>query len=969
MLSWPTMEATLGLPPIIKGLKPYQGRIARRVVMLFVLSALVPLSLCAVLLFRGFNDELSHAQTQRLDGTLRNFGMTLLGRLGSADDVFKMIIDQSGRSSEVARDHVAKLAWVSSVHRTDRSQLSKRGSSLPKPDPVEERALRAGGAILLTGRDSNGQPTIYLVRALPNGTWLYAQVDRGWLWTDAAEFSGEASLLLLDAQGQALGSIGAVPSELAETGALDAGRRVSTDPSEGKSGSWVSRSWELFLAGRYASPSLRLVAVRQRSTLLHDANNSSLYFYLCASIALTIVLIAWLSLVSIRRQLRPLALLTQATQHVSQRDFEAFRGMSWNDEFGELARSFDSMSQKLRRQFSALEAFAEVDRLLLGNPELQSILSTLLPRAVWLLGCDAVAVVLFDPESTRDARAYAYEQYAGQPAQRDPRIIVTGIAGLRSACNCPAVQVVRGTRQQPYFSASAPHPIATIRTFPLKNEGIGVGVLCLGYRGEVLDRPDSGVGAEEFADRLSLVLANLKQAENVRRQANYDSLTGLKNRHLFSHCVREAVAAARECNGTGAILYVDLDHFKRVNDTAGHASGDALLQVVAHRVTACVGEGPSVARLGGDEFAVLMPVVRTSDSARQLAERIIKALEPAIIVDDREHQVAASVGIALFPTHGVELDDLLKAADIAMYHAKDAGRAQAVFFKPEMQEKLLERVKLESDVRRACQAGVFTLHYQPILGGAEGHGVGVEALIRPPTTGELARVSPAELISVAEETGLIIELGEWVLSTACRQFAQWRREGMELEYISVNVSVRQLEDPEFLTRLLRALAVDGMRGEELQLEITESVLAQDAALRPVLEQIVALGVRLALDDFGTGYSSLGYLRTYPIHTLKIDRSFVLSLPQDVAGCRLVESIIVMCDALDKHVVAEGVETEAQRDFLLALGCAGLQGFLLGRPMEAAAVPRWLGQLPSEFKPSNSRKRPWQPSASSGHRLV
>ena len=939
----------MGLPPIIKGLKPYQGRIARRVVALFVLSSLIPLTLCAVLLFRGFNDELTRAQTHGVDGILRTFGTTLLGRLGSADDVLKVVIAESGKNGETARASLARLAWVSSVHRTDRADLSRRTRSLPRPDSAQERALHGGGSILLTGRNQNGQPSMYLVRALPNGTWLYAQIDSDWLWADAAEFAGGASLLLLDAQGQVLSSTGAVPGDLA---------RVGEEANQ-----LISRSWEVFLAGRFGAPSWRLVAIRQRSTLLHNSGHSLIYFYLFASIGLTMALIAWLSLVSIRRQLRPLELLTQATQHVSQREFEAFRGMSWNDEFGELARSFDSMSQKLHRQFSALETFAEVDRLLLGNPELESILSTLLPRAVGLLGCDAISVVLFDLESAGDARAFAYEQYAGLPAQRDPRIIVSGIASLRTACNYPAVQVVRN-RQQPYFSSSE-HPIVTIRTFPLKKDGLGVGLLCLGYLGEVLDRPDSGVGAHDFADRLSLVLANLKQAENVRRHANYDSLTGLKNRHLFSECVREAVVTARACNGTGAILYIDLDHFKRVNDTAGHASGDALLQVVAQRLSACVGDGPSVARLGGDEFAVLMPVVQLPEAARELAERIIKALEPAILIDGREHQVAASVGIALFPGDGIELYDLLKAADIAMYQAKDAGRAKAVFFKPEMQARLLERVKLESDVRRACQARAFTLHYQPILSGVEGKGVGVEALIRLPAAAEMARISPAELISVAEETGLIIELGDWVLSSACQQFARWRREGLELEYVSVNVSVRQLEDSEFLTRLLRALAVAGMRGDELQLEITESVLARDVALRPLLEEIVARGVRLALDDFGTGYSSLGYLRTYPIHTLKIDRSFVLNLPHDMAGCRLVESIIVMCDALEKRVVAEGVETEEQRDFLLAMGCAGLQGYLLGRPMDAAEIPRWVSKLPPGLKPMGSQKQAWQIPASPG----
>jgi len=499
------------VPPIIKSLKPYQGRIARRVAALFVLSALVPLSLCAALLFRGFNDQLSQAQTYTLDGVLRSCGMTLLGRLASADDVYRLVITQSGKNGEVARANVAKLAWVSSAHRTDRADLLKRSRSLPRPDSRQETQLRSGGSLLLTGKSTNNQPMMYLVRALPSGGWLYAQIDLRWLWADAAEFSGHASLILLDAHGQVLGATGNATGELADTSSLDARPQASAE-SGGKSDPRVSRSREILLADRFGSPSLHLVALPQRSTWLHNSANASLYLYLFVCIALTIAWIAWLSLVSIRRQLAPLELLTQATQHLSQGNFEAFRGMSWNDEFGELARSFDSMSQKLQRQFSALETFAEVDRLLLGDPDLESILSTLLPRAVGLLGCDAISVVLFDPESAEDARACVYEQYAGLPAQRDPRIIVSGVASLRTVCNYPAVQVVRN-RQQPYFSSSA-RQVATIRTFPLKIDGVGVGLLCMGYSGEVLDRPDSGVGADDFADRLSLVLANLKQAEN-----------------------------------------------------------------------------------------------------------------------------------------------------------------------------------------------------------------------------------------------------------------------------------------------------------------------------------------------------------------------------------------------------------------------------------------------------------------------
>ena len=951
------METTLALPRTIeRGKEParaplLKSRIGRRVVGLFILSALVPLSLCAAFLFRAFDAELNRTQQQSLDGLVRSFGMTLLGRLSSADDVLKAIISAPGATDDAVQISVGKLLWARSVRRVNPGQpLYETEQLLPSPDARQQQALRAGKPVLLWGLDESGNPQVYLVCTLPSGAWLYTEITSTWLWSGASEFAADAGLLAFDEQGHIIAAAGTVPPELLRVRlpSLSASHTpynlAATIGSTGFSDRWMSRSWEVFLASRYSSPSWRLVAIRPRSSLLAGSNDA--YLYLCGFILITILLISWLSMIAIRRQMRPLDLLMQATKRVAHRDFEAFRGMSWNDEFGDLARSFDAMSGKLQMQFAALETLADVDRLLLHTPELEQILDKLLPRIAGVLGCDSVSVLLFDPDSDEHARAYDF--YASDSKQLPVRRIATDLAALRTACERPTPGLIDAATaaQLSYFAPIASEKIKAIRMQALKHNEHCAGMLCIGYANDTVTLQDSGIGAADFADRLSLILANLEQSENLHRHANFDSLTGLQNRHLFSGRVRAAIAAAEGRNEQGGLLYLDLDHFKRVNDTAGHLAGDGLLRIVSERLTECAGEGHSIARLGGDEFAVLLPSIAQPDSLRQLAERIIVHLQRPIVVDGREHHVSASIGMTVFPADGTKLEELLKAGDIAMYQAKDAGRGRAMFFQAQMQQQLLDRLMLESGMHRALEQHDFTLHYQPIVSEAAGGTLAVEALARWPGTDQAAWVSPAVFVSLAEENGIIVKLGEWILRRACEQFAQWRSEGLRLDYVSVNVSVRQLREPDYLTTLKAALAASGMQGKDLQVEITESVLAHGTELEKTLLDIAALGVRLALDDFGTGYSSLSYLRKYPIHTVKIDRSFILGLPHEPAACRLAESIIAMCAALGKNVVAEGVETEAQQQFLRRAGCTTIQGYLLGRPMEAADIPGFARRLRS-----------------------
>jgi diguanylate cyclase (GGDEF)-like protein len=903
-------------------------RIGRRVVGLFILSALVPLGLCATVLVHEFTAQLNRRQQQSLDGVVRSFGETLLARLGSADDALKVSVTDSAATDESIHLAISKLPWVRSQSRVTPADL-RRFNGLPPPDARQQRALSSGDPILLWHPGADMRTQVFLVRSLPDQAWLYVELDPAWLWSDAYEFAQDAGLLLLDEQGHTIAVAGTLPVEPSHSH-----RSIPAD--------WMSRSWDVFLAGRFASPSWRLVAMRPRPTLLTYSSES--YLFLFGFILATILLIACLSIMSIRRQLHPLELLTQAARRVAQRDFEAFRGMAWKDEFGDLARSFDAMSARLKTQFAALETLSEVDRMLLGTPELELILDTLLPRIATLLGCEGVSVLLFDPDSNEHVRAYDY--CVSRPTHMPVRRIAADTSALRAICDCNALPVVDAARARELccFPQVTLERISDVRLQPLKHAGECAGALCLGYASDAVSLRDPAVHAADLADRVSLILNNLSQSERLRRQANLDSLTGLQNRYLFSERVRSAIGSAAASQSMGSLLYVDLDQFKRVNDTAGHAAGDRLLRVVAERLTASVGEGLSIARLGGDEFAVLLPSIQGPGEAWQIAERVIARLQPPIVIDGREHRVSASIGIAMFPADGSTLEELLKAADIAMYHAKDAGRGRVVFFQAEMQQTLLRRFQLESDMHRAFQRSAFSLHYQPIVSEARGTSVGVEALVRWPNEAQLPWIAPAAFIPLAEDNGLIVHLGEWVLRSACQQFASWRSAGLGLEYVSVNVSVRQLREPGYLNRVLAALRDNGMQGHELQVEITESVFAHGPELERTLAEVAATGVRVALDDFGTGYSSLGYLRSYPISTVKVDRSFIAGLPGDAVAGRLAQSIISMCAALGKEVVAEGVETEAQRQFLRRAGCTAIQGHLVGRPMEAADIPGFTRRL-------------------------
>lgn len=437
----------------------------------------------------------------------------------------------------------------------------------------------------------------------------------------------------------------------------------------------------------------------------------------------------------------------------------------------------------------------------------------------------------------------------------------------------------------------------------------------------------------------------LAAQKRIEQLAYSDALTGLPNKLLLSQRVGFALRMAERHGSQFGVFFLDLDHFKNINDSMGHVFGDRVLVEVAERIKRCLRDADTLCRLGGDDFVIFVQEI-DARGAEVLAQRILDLMAQAFLIEETSFSVGCSMGIALYPADGRSLDELIKCADTAMYLVKERGRGSFRFYQPQMNVDLLSRMKMDHAMRRAMEQGMFRLHYQPQISLANGQLVGVEALIRW-LDGELGNVSPVLFIPLAEESGFIITIGTWVLKEAVRQAVLWQNAGTPVT-VSVNVSALQFQQTDFVEIVASVLKDSGLAPYLLELELTETILVRDAnETLNRLHALAALGVALSIDDFGTGYSSLAYLKKFPISKLKIDRSFVMGLPDDEGDRAIVSATIGMARGLKLKVVAEGVETIAQRDYLAGLNCESFQGFLCSPGLPAEEFERLMASFPRD----------------------
>ncbi|MBI3900299.1 MAG: EAL domain-containing protein [Gammaproteobacteria bacterium] len=442
-------------------------------------------------------------------------------------------------------------------------------------------------------------------------------------------------------------------------------------------------------------------------------------------------------------------------------------------------------------------------------------------------------------------------------------------------------------------------------------------------------------------------LSERKRAEKrIRHMAHHDALTGLPNRVLFRDRLNQSIALARRNDQRVAVLFADLDHFKHINDSLGHHIGDRLLRVAGRRLKRCLRAGDTVARLGGDEFVIGLPALTDNDDAMVIADKVLQALREPFRIDGQELHVTGSIGISLYPGDALDTEGLMRAADTAMYHAKDRGRDNYQFFLPRLNEAVQRRLTIANLLHHALQRGELQLHYQPQVRLPDGKIFAAEALVRwqPP---ELGPIPAAEFIKVAEDTALVVPLGEWVIRTACAQLSRWRAAGYPDLCIAVNLSPYQFRRPGMAELIATVLKETGLPPSALEMEITEGVLVmQNFDNISLLKQLAGMGVRLAVDDFGTGYSSLAYLQRLPLHALKVDQSFVSGIGEDPNDTAIVTAIIAMAQNLHLQVIAEGVENREQIAFLQKHGCFAAQGFYYSKAVTAEAFTALLrGEVP------------------------
>ncbi len=918
---------------------------ARRIALVI---GVVSLAVLLAALWTGsvaLNARLQRDATARRADVARDYSRQLQARLLAIESIVAAVSTaDAGVNGALLRQKALRGGAIRGAVVLPASQAQAGGTRAPLRLTGSDRlALAAGQTLMRAANGSLNRRALYVMRATTLSgvaAVAYFEVAPDWLWGDLDADGPGGTLAVVDNLGGVLAASATAPADLLAELARERDVAVEPDAAPGM------RAWQV------AGEEWRGAVTPLLSSQLHldapywlvvacDSVRAGGGFTLLAAnlpwlLLLGVLLVAGASWYLQQRWEPVLEALARALGALGEGRCERVTLDSAAETPRATAAAFNRAVDAIEERMLALASLAEIDRLLLESSELEEALEAVLARVCQVTGCHGAAIALLDPDAPGYARAYlAANDGAEQPVSR---IAVDEEMLEFLAQHAEGVTVARCEPER----HSVLEPLRTLGAeffwvWPVQSQERVAAVLAVGYRGAPSVPAEVAGFGTQCAQRLGVRLSNSVRDEQLYRQAHFDALTALPNRLLFRDRLSQELANAAEGMQRGALLYVDLDHFKKINDSLGHSAGDQLLIIVAQRLRSCVKDGDTVARLGGDEFTVILRNVGSTESAQQVAARIIETLQQPVHISGRDHYVRASIGITLFPDDGTAIDDLMRNADLAMYQAKESGRSRAVFYDRKMERSAGQSA--DSGLFRALRRREFSLYYQPQYALTDGRLTGLEALLRWQPPRESMRY-PGDFIPAAEQSGLIIDIGAWVLETACNQLAIWREQGIAPPQLALNASVHQLRQPEFPLLVRRALDRVGLPPELLEIELTESVFADDDAHQS-LRRLAALGVRLALDDFGTGYSSLGYLRQHPVQVIKIDRSFIDELPHSFTAATLAETIIAMAHALGKQVVAEGVETMEQLEFLRERGCDIAQGFFLAHPRPVAEITELL----------------------------
>jgi diguanylate cyclase (GGDEF)-like protein len=671
----------------------------------------------------------------------------------------------------------------------------------------------------------------------------------------------------------------------------------------------------------------------------HEASLGALTKVLLPVTVVALLVVALLSIRGVRRMLSPLEMLIDGTRRAGNQDFSARLG---DDELGELATSFNSMASRLGSQFSALVTLADIDDAILSRHELDRVVDTAVLRMREIVPADLVSIAIVDRSAPDRMRVVTRDQANNGPLDH---VCTTHAAEDTAALTAHADGLWIDRAQEPaaYLAPIAKLGASSMLVLPIVAQNAIVGAVVLGFRGDHALTDEERARARMLGDRVAVAFATATRDEQFYYQANYDALTALPNRLYFKDQLARRFAQAQREPQPFALLFIDLDRFKTINDTLGHAAGDEVLRQTAERLKRCVRETDTVTRLGGDEFTIILSQIRSARDPESVALNIVDSLAQPFAIGATGHWIGASIGIAVYPADGATADELLRNADTAMYRAKESGRGCYVYFEERMNVAAHARVNLERELRQAVERNEFGLGYRPMLDMRSGRIAGAEAVLSWERPGREPRL-PVDFFQIAEETGLIEPIGEWMLEEACRQFRAWQGAGIDVPRVAVDVSARQFRQRGFVELVRRIVTTSAIAPYCLEVEINENVLIDpNSGIAPMLDELRAMGLTFCLDDFGTGQASLACLNRFPVENIKIDASLTPEVGRETGSGAMIAAIVATAHALNKRVVADGVETEKQAALLGRLGCHQIQGPYVSRALDAARFVEFFKQ--------------------------
>lgn len=909
--------------------------VGRRILGLFLLAGILPVIFTAFLAY----NEVGRGQTEEVNKTLRQhakaYGVDIFARLERASDkTIEVVRILETFGAERLRDRKYLLndfagIWSVSSENVVTTVFGANSLELKFTD-IDVEHLATGGTILL---DSVGEAfggfvlirgahigetdqIIFAFRLKPENIWSPPQHQP--YETDFCVFGANRSKLFCTRDMDAS----------VHDGVLQNYVQKSVNPYQWKFDNepQMASMWQLFLAGAYRHTAFDIVASQSASYALHSSADFRRIFP--PALFLVIILVGTLSLNFISQSLVPLQRLTIVARQYAAGELDSRVRVKTGDEFESLADAFNNMASRLGRQIATLRAMSKIDKSILSGTEIGQVSEDIIRHLVELTGFEAAAVIAKDFDSPNWAKMISWHD--GEFTHE--RITLSQKLGHDSDEPRQVSLADEDARSVRYMERFLSFGLQYAVLIPVVLHSELKGMLMLGSDHKFEMQGGRLQRSVDLAGRLAVALASVEREDALYRQAHFDELTGLPNRQLLKDRLDQHLVHARREKQQGAMLFLDLDRFKEVNDVFGHSVGDIVLTQAAERIVTEVRDTDTVARLGGDEFVIVMPHLSGDNTLRMTASRILTRLTEPFSVRGIDHFLSASIGIVVFPEDGDSVETLLKNADAAMYRAKDAGRSRFEFFSKKLNSESRRKIELERDLRHAFDAGGLEVYYQPQFDLSDGNIYGAEALMRwkHDTRGF---ISPAEFIRLAEDSGMIGAMGRWVIDKACADMRTILDKGLHPGSMSINVSTRQLKDGGFPGDVLEVLNRYNIHPGYMQLEITETTVAEnrDTAIN-ILHTLRAAGVQIAIDDFGTGYSSLSYLQVLPFDLIKIDKSFIDLIGSGGSSENICRTIIRMAHELGKKAIAEGVEHRAQAEFLLENHCDFVQGFYYSHPL-------------------------------------